>query len=174
MTATPQLIIENIVFTLADDAALQAFALEKWGQPLTIIKGHRRKREISLDSLPLVMVTRPQGSENVNGLGASALRLFYGFMHDDHALAVDQSIEFVDLIRAALRKDKRRGGQSQTTVFGPQVIDEGYGHPEYFGVMAVSTPFYGQQITVETTDGLMDSLGDFLMGADGEILMGAP
>jgi hypothetical protein len=119
--------LTNVVTTLTNDTDLQAYALTTWGKNVTVKKGFRQRLEIGLDELPLIRVTRPEDTPDTrsgNIIIMHKVRLYAGIYQPDKDAAVDQIITFGELIRAALRKDRRRGGTAQTTIPGAIVNDE--------------------------------------------------
>ena len=131
-------VLANIVTTLKTDADLAAFCLSAFKKALTVKLGYKERHEISLDHLPIIRITRPKDSPDItsgNNINMQSLRLYCGFCQDDSELAVTQSVTFEELIRAALLKDRRRGGTAQTTIPGDAVNDAGSMHPSYFTVM---------------------------------------
>lgn len=130
--------LDNLVSSLSGDADLQAYATATWGKNVTVKKGFRQRHEIGLDELPLIRITRPQDDPDLtsgNIIIMHKVRLYGGLYQPDPDLAVDQIITFAELIRAAVRKDRRRGGTAQTTIPGSTANDEEGVDDSYFLVM---------------------------------------
>lgn len=131
-------VLSNYVTTLQNDSDLSAFCSSAFGKALTVKLGYKQRHEIGLDELPIVRVTNPRDNPDItsgNNINMHQVRLYCGFVQDDCELAALQLIQFKELIRAALLKDRRRGGNAQTTIPGAAVNDEGAMHPSYFTVM---------------------------------------
>ena len=132
------LVTANLVSTLQNDPDLTAFCLAAFKKTLSVKRGYKKRHEIGLDELPLIRITHPQDNPDItfgNNINMHTVRLYCGFNQDNCELAVDQSTDFTDLIRAALLKDRRRGKTAQTTIPGKAVNDEGSLHPSYFTIM---------------------------------------
>lgn len=130
--------LDNLVSTLTADATLQAYAQATWGKNVTVKKGFRQRHEISLSELPLIRVTRPQDDPDTrsgNLIIMHKVRLYAGIYQPNRDLAVDQIITLGELIRAALKQDRRRGGTAQTTIPGAIVNDEEGIDDSFFLVM---------------------------------------
>jgi len=131
-------VLANIVTTLKTDADLAAFCLSAFKKALTVKLGYKERHEIGLDELPIVRITYLKDSPDItsgNNINMHTVRLYCGFNQDDCELAVTQSVTFAEMIRAALLKNRRRGGAAQTTIPGDAVNDAGSMHPSYFTVM---------------------------------------
>lgn len=130
--------LANMVTALRDDADLAAFCTAAFQKPLAVHLGYKERHEIGLDELPLVRVTYFRDAPDIssgNNINMHTVRLYCGFNQDDSELAVTQAVEFKELIRAALLKDRRRGNNAQTTIAGDAVTDSGSMQPSYFTVM---------------------------------------
>lgn len=137
--------IDNLVSTLTDDTDLSTFCTTAWDKTLTVKKGYKERTEINLSELPVVRITSPgyePDTASANQLGWRRVRLYFGFCQKDEALAVDQALQFEELIRAALVKDRRRGNTAQTTVPDNSINDEGASKPSFFTVMDVRIQTY--------------------------------
>jgi hypothetical protein len=137
--------LDNLVSTLTNDAALQAFATAAWGKPITVHAGYKQRMEIGAEELPVIRITRPQvepDTKSANRIALHKVRLYCGFYQPDLELAVSETIQYEELIRAALVVDRRRGQTAQATVPGDSANDEGTYHPSYFLVMDVDIQTY--------------------------------
>ena len=133
-------VIANIVTTLQTDANLASFCSSKWGKALTVKKVFRKRAEINLSELPIILITRPYldkeflvGVKNADNI----VRLYCGFHQTDREKALDETIEFEEKIDDALMVDHTRNGTAIDTNPQPSVNDEGENHPAYFMVMDV-------------------------------------
>lgn len=98
--------IDTLITTLQNDAALSSFCNTKWGKSITVVKEFHQRTEINLNSLPIIIITRPsveriflpggvfENRHNVN--------LFCGFQQDDKSKVLYESIEFEEKIIDAL------------------------------------------------------------------------
>lgn len=134
-------IITNIVTTLQNDAALAAFCSTKWGKTLTIKKIFKKRVEINISELPIILVTRPSlDKEFLVGVkdADNVVRLYCGFHQTDREKALDETIEFEEKIDDALMVDHTRGGLAINTNPKVSANDEGEFHPVYFIAMDVA------------------------------------
>lgn len=131
--------LDNLVETLQDDAELQAYCLAKWGKAATVKRAYKRRIEIKISELPLIIVTRPRRVAR-EGLArrkdyTHTIRLYAGFHQTDREKANDELIEFEELIDDVLLKDRSRGGTASDTELTASENDEGENHPTYFSVL---------------------------------------
>ena len=139
--------LKQIGTTLLADADLTAFCQQNFGKSLTVKRSYRDREEIGMDECPIVIITRPQ-VERENGLnrrsrGVHTARLYFGLYQHDVAgdpreVGNDLSVEFEELIEAALVADTTLNSTVSAIVPGSSVNDEGALHPTYFGVMDVN------------------------------------
>jgi len=128
--------LADIKTTLENDAELQAYAQTKWGKPVKVRKVFRKRNEIGLDELPVILITRP--SRNAEEAltrrkdNLHTVSIYAGFRQENRELAPDQLLEFEELIESALMVDPSRGGTAADTAFQESVNDEGLFHPVYF------------------------------------------
>lgn len=134
-------VIDNIVTTLQNDSALSAFCVAKWGKALTVKKVYKKRVEINLNELPIILVTRPSVEKEFL-IGARdadhIVRLYAGFHQTDREKAQEEVIEFEEKIDDALLVDHTRGGTATNTNPKSSVNDEGENHPAYFMAMDVA------------------------------------
>ena len=131
--------LADVVETLQDDTDLQAFAVTKWGKEITVKRAYKRRIEIKLSELPIILVTRPRRTAR-EGLARRkdyqhTVRLYAGFHQVDRDKANDELIEFEELIDAALVKDRTRSNTASDTELNAAENDEGENHPSYFSVL---------------------------------------
>jgi len=131
--------LADVVETLQDDPDLQGFAMTKWGKDVTVKRAFKRRIEIKLSELPIILVTRPRrvATEGLNRRKdyTHTVRLYAGFHQTDRVKANDDLIEFEELIDAALIADPSRGGTAIDTELTASENDEGENHPGYFTVL---------------------------------------
>jgi len=133
-------VIDNITTTLEDDTALQAFCADKWSRSLSAKAAWRKRVEIGLDELPVVLVTRPRTrNKNRHEIRDAdhTVMLYCGFNQPDRDLILKEQIRFIELIENALLADVTRGGTAINTLIEDSVNDEGKFAPACFSVVAV-------------------------------------
>lgn len=131
----------NIVTTLQNNSALSTFCNDKWGKALTVKKVYKKRIEINLDELPIILVTRPSVEKEFL-IGARdadhIVRLYCGFNQADREKAQEEIVEFEEKIDDALMVDHTRDGTATNTNPKSSVNDEGENHPSYFILMDVA------------------------------------
>ena len=133
-------VIDNIKTVLEADTALQAFCQAKWGRALNTVSAYRKRMEIGMDELPLILVTRPQTRNKNRHLIKDAdhtVLLYCGFNQPDRDLVLAEQIRFIELIEDALLADVTRGGTAINTLIEDSVNDEGKFPPACFSVIAL-------------------------------------
>lgn len=133
-------VIDNLITTLQNDAALASFCQTEWGKTLSVIKAYRQRQEINLSELPLILITRPAvikqfriGARD----GAHTVRLYAGFHQPDKLKALNEFVEFEEkLDDALLSADPNILGAISISPTASQ-NDEGEFHPVYFTVMDI-------------------------------------
>lgn len=134
-------VYNNIITTLQNDSALAAFCDAKWGKMLTVLKVFKKRVEVNLADLPVILVTRPNIDKEflINARDAdNIVRLYAGFHQTDREKAMEEMIEFEEKIDDALMVDHTRGGNAKSTNPKTSANDEGEFHPVYFMVMDVA------------------------------------
>lgn len=123
--------IQDLCDTLAADLSLQAYSQTKWGRTVTVRRIFKKRTEIPLDELPVILVVwggvDEGGQEDVHHIG-----LFSGFYQDDHEKAQTENIEFNEYIRAAVTADRERNKLALYTRPKAVVTDVGMNHPTYW------------------------------------------
>jgi hypothetical protein len=133
--------IKLLVTALETNAALAAFAQEKWKKSVAVKKVFKRRTEIPTNSLPIILITRPSIRKTFqigNGReGANLVRLYAGFFQPDPRKGLDEMIEYEELLDSILSDMKP--GEIGAIGIDPEVStnDEGKHHPSYFTVMDV-------------------------------------
>ncbi len=137
-------VINNIISTLSNDAALGAYCTAKWGKSLTVMQMFRHRQEIHLGDLPLIFITRPsvekQWLSNQLNEQVHQVRLFCGFHQPDREKALAEMLEYEEKITDALFVDRKRGdttGYVLDTDIPDILNDEGEFAPVYFTVISV-------------------------------------
>ncbi len=137
-------VTDNIKSTLAADTALAAWLAVKFpGKVLKVVKAFKRRQEINVSDLPVIMITSPRRVKSEGPLGGrrydSTVMLYAGFHYDgDRENAPGMVEEFESLIEDAILKDRRRGATAVLTEFEDVANDEGASHPIYFSVLQFS------------------------------------
>ena len=152
-------IMTAIKACLEEDADLQAFCKEVWTRELSARLAFKKRQEIPLKDLPLVMITSPSvGRREESSLGREAwrrVRLYAGFYQKDGARGVLEQILFEELIDAALARDTSLDGAALEMRFLDSANDEGVYQPAWFTAMDIEV-LYSRQWT--DTDNLADFL----------------
>ncbi len=124
-----------IIGALQGDAELKDFCRSNYQKPLTVRKGVKRREEIALTELPLVMVTTPfQQSvyEGAQMIGRTyTLRAYCGFQQGDRERAIDELLRFEELLAQSLLSVDMSNDAILVTP-GDSAYDEGFSHPYYF------------------------------------------
>lgn len=129
-------ITDLVVAALAGYADLKTFCISNWKKPPAVRKFYKKREEVSLTELPLVMVTVP--SQRSTPAAARllyreyTLRLYCGFQEDDRGKAQDLIIKFEEFIEQALLIDAVLNAQNIEIEVGDSANDEGQLHPVYF------------------------------------------
>lgn len=131
--------INALKVRLENNQALQNFCMNKFNKRLTVLKVFRDRTEISLSDLPIVMITRPQVNRTFAGYMPKIEQIIYlyaGFHQIDREKAIDNSIEFEELLEEAINQKTQVSGDIPMAIMpGDSANDEGMFHPVYFLVM---------------------------------------
>lgn len=139
-------VIDQVVSALQNNAALASFCQSKWGRGLTVRKEFRKRTEINLVELPILLLTRPQVGKTPEVSGAKVplhtVRLYMGFHQTDKTKALDEMVEFEELVDAAVMSAYRHDDQTVKMHPVQSINDEGEFHPVYsivaeFGIRAI-------------------------------------
>ena len=136
--------INFIQTTLLNDAALKAFSLDSWNKAPMILPVFKKRVEIDVRDLPIILVTRPQvlktllvGARD----GVNTVRLYCGFLQNAREQALAQIIQFEEKIDDALLTQEATNAANAAGIkyINPKssVNDEGMYHPVYFIAMDV-------------------------------------
>jgi hypothetical protein len=134
-------VTDNIRATLLADTALLAWIAATFpGKTLKVIKAYKRRQEINVTDLPLIMITAPKKRRVDGPIGHRRYEsdvLTYAIFHfdGDRATAPDLTEQFESLVEDALLRDLRRGGNADDTEFEDSANDEGISHPTYISVL---------------------------------------
>lgn len=124
-----------ILTALRGDAGITDFCRRNYQKPLTVRKGARKREEITLTELPLVMLTIPYQQSVYEGaqmIGRTyTLRAYCGFQQGDRERAVDELLKFEELLAEALLSVDMNDDAILVTP-GDSAYDEGFSHPYYF------------------------------------------
>lgn len=137
MTSFKDVINYLIDHRLKTDVALADFCTTTFGNPLAVVKKYKKRMEITMDRMPIIMVTRPTvSSKQENNAPAYDRRhsvlLYCLFVQPDHDLGFDQLIEFEELIdQAVLSEDRTLNNLVDHIDPGESSNDEGMFHPVY-------------------------------------------
>lgn len=132
------LVTDKIKSLLELDSDLKSYCASKFGGSAIVKKAYKKRIEIGLDQLPVILITRPmiqqQQETNIPSYERThTIRLYCGFHQPDEELAQDQVIGFEEYIDQAILKDDRTLGNLVDHIWpGDSMNDEGYFHPVYF------------------------------------------
>jgi len=134
-------VVNNLVTTLQNDSDMSTFCKAKWNKNLSVKKVFKERNEINYNDLPIILITRPsiEKSFRIGGdrENKNIVRLYCGFLQNDKRQALDEFIEFEEIIDDVLLKDSMRGNYALDTDPVSSINDEGKYHPIYFMVMDV-------------------------------------
>jgi len=135
-------VINQLVSILQADEDLTAFCRQKWGKPLSVKKIFKRRTEINLHDLPIILITRPSIQKTYPIISAPkasehTVRLYYGFHQNDKRIALEESIGYEEEIDDCLSAHYSLGLPDTVLKTVSSINDEGEFHPVYFGVMDV-------------------------------------
>jgi hypothetical protein len=136
--------LDDLKTNMEGNAALLSYCNTQFGKNHTVKRVFKRRTEVSLDELPIIMITRPEVTPGrwrpTERDYTHTVRLYCGFQCDDRELAQELLIGFEEALDAAILvfKDPNKLLTGITDV-DPQdaVNDEGYFHPVYFFVKDV-------------------------------------
>ncbi len=134
-------VTDNIKSTLLADSALAAWIAANFpGKTLKVVKAFKRRQEINVTDLPIVMITSPKRTRTEGTIGSrryeSTVMLYAGFHYDGARENAPGLVEeFESLIEDAMLTDLRRGATAVDTEFEDSANDEGTNHPTYFSVV---------------------------------------
>jgi len=134
-------VTDNIKATLLADTALLAWIATNFpGKQLRVVKAYKRRTEISVTDLPLIMIAAPKKRRAEGPIGGRRYEsdvLTYAMFHfdGDRATAPDLTEQFESLVEDALLRDPRRGNTAVDTDFEDSANDEGISHPTYISVL---------------------------------------
>jgi hypothetical protein len=136
--------LNDLKTTLEGNAALLSFCNSRFTKNHTVKRVFKKRTEIALDELPIILITRPtvkpgewRPSERDY---THTVPLYCGFQCDDRELGQELLIEFEEILDAAVLvyKEPNRLPQGITDIDPRDTInDEGYFHPVYFFVKDV-------------------------------------
>lgn len=130
-------VLDQIIKTLKDDAALTAFCKDTLGSSLTVNKALRQRVEVSLADLPISMITVPSQTSEYVAVGGRlersyTIQLYCGFHEVDRVKAIDNIIRFEEYIEQAILNNQVLENMVDNITIGDSVNDEGVYHPVYF------------------------------------------
>lgn len=131
--------INALQVRLKDHAGLNNFCMSNFKKALTVKKIFKHRTEIQLHEFPLVMITRPQRQYEFAGEVArkkNVVYLYAGFRQEDRDKALENSIEFEDLLEEAVNT-RATGDVPMAILATDSANDEGMFHPVYFLVKHV-------------------------------------
>ena len=101
-------VLDHLKSVLESDANLQSFCQASWGKNLAAQIVFKHRREIGMDQLPLILITRPQVRDR-RGVRAQqearhTVRLYCGFWQKDPARA-EEHRKKAEALRTARPKE---------------------------------------------------------------------
>lgn len=140
-------VINNIVYLLQNDVALQNFSKTRWQttKSLTVSKAFKKRIFINLRDLPLILITMPFIEKsfliNTNRNSTHTIRLYCGFIQNNPKRALEDFIEFEELIDDALLFYEPEQLGALNLIPKSSENDEGLYHPVYFLTLDVEVKF---------------------------------
>jgi hypothetical protein len=131
--------INGLKLRLEAYAPLRTFCTTNFNKELTVKKVFKHRTEIQLNEFPLVLITRPQRQYEFAGEVARKKNIVYlyaGFRQEDREKALENSIEFEDLLEEAVNT-RATGDVPMAVSATDSANDEGMFHPVYFLVKHV-------------------------------------
>jgi len=128
-------VLNKLKATLENHPELQAFCQAKWGKALTVRVVFKKRAEVLLAELPIIMLTRPQVAyQELNAVRDSThrMRLYSGFQQSARDLGVYELVEFEEQINNAVLQDPTIGGLAIDIAVIESANDEGACAPQYF------------------------------------------
>jgi hypothetical protein len=136
--------LDDLKTKLEENAGILSFCNTQFGKNITVKRVFKHRTEVSLDELPIIMITRPDitpgGWRPSERDYVHIARLYCGFHMDDREKAQEILVEFEELIETAILQYKNPNslpeGIDDIDPHGA-INDEGYFHPVYFFVKDV-------------------------------------
>lgn len=132
--------IEQVRNVLDTDLQLEDWVSAYMSGPLKVVTAFKRRQELVLADLPIIMVTAPRKTSISGTIGqrfySVALTLYLGFNFSgvkEEALALMEAFEAV--VEDAILRDRTLTGFVREVTFESSANDEGSNHPNYFSVM---------------------------------------
>ncbi len=130
-------VMNSLVTILQGDNVLTDFCLETWGKAPTVRKVYRKRTEINLDDLPIVLITRPVVTKKTLTQARDSkhdVRFYCGFQEDDAEKGPDYLVRFEEFLDDVLTANPTILGTVGNMILGESANDEGALHPIYFFV----------------------------------------
>jgi len=126
---------------IKNNQSLQQFCKDNFGRELTVTTTFKDRKEIQLDELPVVLLTRPyirrEQAGNITKKEQS-ISIYAGFRMEQQEKAIGLSIEFEELVEAAISVRTANAGDIPMAIMpADSATDEGKFHPVYFFGMDV-------------------------------------
>lgn len=133
--------IAQLITVLQNDSALAGFCSSRWGRSLTVKKVFKQRTEVSMNELPLCLITRPSVAysflSNTVRDGDHSVRLYLGFLQNDRRKALEEFVEFEEKVEDAFYANYTLNGTAINTTPESSINDEGKFHPVYFIVKEI-------------------------------------
>jgi hypothetical protein len=136
--------LDDLKTTLEGNAALLTYCNTQFGKNHTVKRVFKRRTEIALDELPIMLITRPNVMPGKWRPGerdyTHSVLIYCGFQCDDREEAQKILIEFDEVVDAAILTHKNPNElPAGVTDIDPRatINDEGYYHPIYFFVKQI-------------------------------------
>ena len=136
--------LDNLKTTLEGDAAILSYCSTQFGKTHTVKRVFKKRTEISVDELPIMLITRPDVTPEKwrpteREYTHNAL-VYCGFYCEDREAAQKILVEFEELMETAILTYKNPSMLPEgITDIDPKAAlnDEGYYHPAYFFVKTI-------------------------------------
>lgn len=169
-------ILQALGGQIVGDAALQAYCQAKWGKPLASRISFKRRTEIHVSELPLLLITRPRVTKRRDAPGGpiatGGVRLYLGFYQPGPDKMVGEQIGIEEMVEDAILRDTTLGDLANETEIKDSANDEGGKHPSCFTVMELEITYQRQPVAAagSTIDDFLRVHADYdLVVPDGQI-----
>lgn len=134
-------VLDRLKNVLVTNKNLQTLSMIAWKKQVAVKVMFRKRVEIPLSDMPVILITRPavRDRDHVRDRQTArhTVRLYCGFVQNNHEAATAQQVDFEEAIDDALTKGNPLRDMALETNVTDSVNDEGYFHPTYFTVMDV-------------------------------------
>jgi len=124
---------------------LQTYCGTNFSKLPTVSISYKRRAEVTIDTLPVVFITRPSVDNKDDQVGCTqsdqTVLMYVGFCEHDREVAAEKVIKFEEEIETVIRSDRSLNGSVLDIEIINSVNDEGNFHPVYFFVVELRAKF---------------------------------